>query len=184
MAEFRNFDPESMKDAADALIHYVEETAREALTSEEIRNDFERQEIALAVIGVRPAVNALVRFIPRLNPETENGFMFLLCTLMADLLTIGSASMYTKDAQAHLFKMRAEIMQRGNSAKAQTKGKKIKAAILEVCKGMTLINSSKFAGSIQSEVCKKLGVKTDAKGYSARTFQRIISTILKECRES
>jgi hypothetical protein len=184
MAELKDFDPESMTDAVNALISFAEDVAKEALASEMILDDFERREIVLALTGIRPTADALVRFIPRLSPETENAFLVVLTTLMADLMTIGSASTYTNDAQAHLAGVRASLMRMQSSGNAQTRKKDIRPAILEVCKGMTLIGSSKFAGSIHEAVCEKLGVKTDDLGYSASTFQKIISTILKERRES
>jgi hypothetical protein len=110
----------------------------------------------------------------------------VLCTLMADLMAIGSASTYTKDAQAHLEAVQVKIMRMRNIGKAQTRKEVITAAIMEVCKGTALIDSDKFAKSIHEAVCEKLGVdpKAKARGYSARTFQRIISAILQECGKS
>ena len=173
-----------MKDAANALIHYAEEIAREALTSEMILSEFEKREIVLAATGIRPGVDALVKFIPRRNPETENGLLVVLCTLMADLMTIGSASTYTKDAQKYFSDVHTALMQMKHVAGAKDRKKKIRPAILEVCEETTLIGSSKFAKSIHQEVCEKLGVEPNARGYSARTFQRNISAILKERRKS
>jgi hypothetical protein len=177
MAEMRDFDPESMTDAVNVLISFAEDVAKEALTSEMIRSDFERREIVLAASGIRPAVDALVKFIHRRNPETENGFLVVLCTLMADSMAIGSASTHTKDAQAH----RASLMRMRHVVNAKDRREeKIRPAILEVCQGTPLVGSSKFAELIHQEVCEKLGVEIDARGYSARTFERIIRAILKE----
>jgi hypothetical protein len=186
MAELKDFDPESMTDAVNALISFAEDVAKEALASEMILDDFERREIVLALTGIRPAADALVEFIKlfRLNPENENGHLVVLCKLMLDLITIGSASTYTKDVQAHLEVVRVSLMRMRHSGNAQTRKKKIRLVILKVCEGTPLKRSPKFAESIRSAVCEKLGVKTDARGYSARTLQRIISAILKERGES
>jgi hypothetical protein len=187
MAEMRDFDPESMTDAVNVLISFAEDVAKEALTSGRILNNFEKREIVLASAGIRPAADALVKFVKifHLSPEAENGHLVVLCKLMLDLITIfGGASMYADDTQAHLLKMRAALMQMQNAADAQERHEeKIRPAILEICQETPLIGSTKFAESIHPAVCEKLGVKKNARGYSARTFQRIINAILKERSE-
>jgi hypothetical protein len=145
----------------------------------------EKSALEQASSNLRPQFDALAQLIEphrAQNPARLSQFFRVIQTIMDNCFDIGWSVSQTRSARAYVKAAQAAVAQEANSKEAGERHAEIKAAILkmEKEKGLRLCDSYKYAQSLRLDLADIPGVKENKRGYSARTFHRVIQTILQE----
>jgi hypothetical protein len=130
---------------------------------------------------------AIVDLVWKYDHEHERVYISI-CRLISAALMIGSNGVMSEEVMSFLRKSalarQATVAQQANIDIAAARKERLRAAIYQAANGGQLVGSLKFAESIHDGVTKSAGVDSDARGFSSRTIQREINSILEERRNS
>jgi hypothetical protein len=173
----------AQKLVAKGISNWIGGLAKEVLTSNQNISACDRSFIEENLVSFPIIFNSLEIAIEKLESEVRASAYENIRELILASSVLGMTMMFSEQARANFQKIRAAGAQARNIEKASIRKEKLlRPAIREATKGLELNGSMKFAESIQETVCRIADVKLTERGYSPRTIQRVIETILEERR--
>jgi hypothetical protein len=171
----------AQKFVANAAFNLVQDFGNRVLINEEKLSASNRKEIEESVALFRKSFSCLAAAIESLPSKQLSSAYESIGNLILTAAGLGLCIQFSEEARTTFRNWQAGAMREAHQRVASSRRKNnLRPAILEATKNITLVDSLKFAESIEEEVCRILGVKRRARGYSSRTIQREISAILKE----